>query len=246
MPAIYAIRLDDACATLDGNKWARIERILDAHNVKPVVAVVPDNRDPDLMIEDRDPGFWTRVRRWQAKGWSIAMHGLTHSLRKTSAKQLLPFHDRSEFSGLSYGEQAEKIRRSKEIFDTENVRVDAWIAPAHGFDLTTLEVLRDFTEIRTISDGIAAWPYYDRGFLWIPQQLWTFRRMPFGVWTICIHPNTLTDDSFRFLEGKISRFAGQITNFSNVRWTTRHKGIIDRAIHMAYWLRRGQYAAAFG
>jgi hypothetical protein len=32
-------------------------------------------------------------------------------------------------------------------------------------------------------------PHRDRkGMFWVPQQLWKFRKAPFGVWTVCIHP----------------------------------------------------------
>jgi hypothetical protein len=244
--AKYLIRLDDACATLDQGKWARMEHILDAYAIKPVVAVVPDNRDPGLIIEEPDPEFWSRVRRWQAKGWSIAMHGLSHTLRQTDARQILPFHKRSEFSGLSYAEQADKIRTSKEIFDAENVRVDAWIAPAHGFDLTTLKVLKDFTDIKTISDGIAVWPYYENGFFWVPQQLWNFRRVPFGIWTICLHPNAMMEQALDAFERNVSAYVPNIINFFDLRGTSHPRRLLDRALHTAYWLYRGQYVAAFG
>lgn len=34
------------------------------------------------------------------------------------------------------------------------------------------------------------YPYRDaRGIMWVPQQLWRFRKMLFGIWTICLHVN---------------------------------------------------------
>lgn len=45
----YCIRLDDACPQMNAEKWARIERILDKYKVKPIVGVIPENRDPDFV-----------------------------------------------------------------------------------------------------------------------------------------------------------------------------------------------------
>ena len=45
----YCLRLDDACPQMNAEKWARIERILDKYKVKPIVGVIPENRDPDLL-----------------------------------------------------------------------------------------------------------------------------------------------------------------------------------------------------
>ena len=70
MRARYLVRLDDASHHMDRARWGRIERVLDAHAVKPIVAVVPDNQDPKLTVEPSDPSFWERVRRWATKGWS--------------------------------------------------------------------------------------------------------------------------------------------------------------------------------
>ena len=44
--------------------------------------------------------------------------------------------------------------------------------------------------VTTISDGLSLFPHRDsrnKNVVWVPQQLWRFRYVPFGVWTICIH-----------------------------------------------------------
>ncbi len=46
------IRMDDIAPGMDMGKFRRFKRILDSHNVKPLIGVVPDNRDPGLVIED--------------------------------------------------------------------------------------------------------------------------------------------------------------------------------------------------
>lgn len=243
MNAKYLIRMDDACPTMHSERWTRLERILDAHNICPVVAVVPDNKDPELIVEGPDPAFWDKVRNWQTKGWTIAMHGETHLMRPTAAEQILPFYKRSEFSGLSLEEQCEKLKRAQAIFNRELISVETWIAPAHCFDWVTLDALKSSTTVKTISDSIATQVYFKEGFYWVPQQLWRFRKLPFGLWTICLHPNRMDDAAFERFERDVEAYSASIWSFSDIKLAQRHRGLIDRAVNAFYWMRRNQYKA---
>ena len=69
---MYLIRLDDASDHMNTERWERIERMLDENGVKPLVGVIPLNRDTRLLIYDEDPDFWAKARAWQAKGWRKA------------------------------------------------------------------------------------------------------------------------------------------------------------------------------
>jgi hypothetical protein len=60
--ARFLVGLDNACPTLNPKMWREVEGVLDAHDVRPVVAVIPDNRDPKMMIDEPDRDFWKRVR----------------------------------------------------------------------------------------------------------------------------------------------------------------------------------------
>ena len=191
MPALpgearYLLRFDDLCPTIDWSLWDPIEDLLVDQGVKPILAVVPDNRDPALVSGPPAPNFWERVRRWQARGWAIGLHGYQH-LAVNAEAGILGFPTKSEFAGLPYEEQARKLRLGLEVFAREGVRPDVWVAPSHSFDLVTVAALRDLG-IRTISDGMALRPYRDdRGTLWIPQQVALMRPLPWGVWTFCYH-----------------------------------------------------------
>lgn len=243
MVASYLIRMDDACPTMSGERWTRLERLLDRYKICPVVAVVPDNQDPELMKEASDPHFWDRVRGWQSKGWTVAMHGETHLMRATAAPQILPFYARSEFSGLSLAQQCQKLQRAQAVFDKERIEIATWIAPAHCFDWTTLEALRMCTSVSTISDGIAIQSYFEQGFHWVPQQLWGFRKMPFGLWTVCLHPNTMGEQEFRQIESDLEKYSRQILDFSEVHRVQRRRNWMDRAANALFWIRRHQYKA---
>lgn len=194
----YLLRFDDICPTMDWSTWNAVEEILVAQDVKPILAVVPDNQDPKLMVDPPAPDFWDRVRGWQARGWAIGLHGYQH-LSVNSESGILGFPSKSEFAGLPHEEQLRKLKLGLEIFAREGVRPEAWIAPSHSFDLVTVAALRELG-IRTISDGMAFGPYQDnQGTVWIPQQYAMMRPMPWGVWTFCYHLGLLSG-------GELTRF----------------------------------------
>lgn len=238
MSARYLIRLDDASHHMDRSRWERVERVLDAHDVKPIVAVIPDNRDPKLMIEPGDPGFWERVRSWVAKDWTVALHGLTHLMHATQDEPILPFYRRSEFAGLALEEQAAKIRVAWRLFLAQGIEPQVWVAPAHSFDLLTLEALRRETPIRLISDGIAWDSYQEHDLYWIPQQLWALRARPWGLWTVCLHPNTMGNTAIAALDDALGgEFRGRVINVSDVALGARRKTSLERLYQAYFWWR---------
>lgn len=238
MGARYLIRLDDACATMERDKWNRIEQMLDKHGVRPIVAVVPDNRDPSLMFEAPDPAFWERVRAWTQKGWSVAMHGYTHIMHPTGAKLVLPFYKRSEFAGLNLEAQAAMVRAAWALFLEQGIHPTIWVAPAHCFDLLTLKAVVRETPIRVISDGIALGAYYEHDFHWIPQQLWNFAERRSGLWTVCLHPNSMDDTAFTRLDTALGgRFRGRLIGVADLQLRKRGKSVLSRLFDAYFWWR---------
>ena len=238
MTARYLLRLDDACPTMHHGRWQRLEDLFARWGIQPIVAVVPDNGDPGLAIEPADPGFWKRARAWQAKGWTIAMHGYRHVYHPVAKGRLVvPFHDRSEFAGLPYAEQADKLRRAWALFADQGVRPTVWVAPSHSFDRVTLEVLRDETPIRIISDGIARDGYSADGFFWLPQQLWAFARRRSGLWTVCLHPNTMSDEAFAVLSGQLAEpwFRQRLVSVGDVALAPRRRDVWDWCYARYFW-----------
>ena len=153
MSAKYIIRLDDACCTMSRKNWEMIEKGFDALGIRPVVAVIPDNKDPVVGVDLPDPHFWAKVQRWTEKDWTIAMHGYTHVFTPISGKPILPVSGHNEFAGLPYTEQARRLREFLRVFRAQAVNPTVWIAPGHCFDGSTLEALRKETEIKIINDG---------------------------------------------------------------------------------------------
>lgn len=248
MRSRYLIRLDDACPGMNAERWARFEQMCDGLNILPLVAVVPDNHDPVLQVDAPDPAFWERVRAWQAKGWTIAMHGYQHRFHYVDRKKLiLPFYDRSEFAGLSLKDQSVKIRASWDIFRREGVRPVVWIAPAHCFDAITLQALRDETPIRIISDGIARNCFDLHDFLWVPQQLWALVPHTSGLWTVCLHPNDMSLADIDDLEKQLSTeyYRVRTISMADVEQTGLRRSVFDQLYAQVFWSRIHLARAAF-
>lgn len=248
MPALYLLRFDDICASMDWGVWNRIEAILEQAKVNPVLAVVPDNRDAKLAVDPPNPDFWRRVRDWQARGWTIGMHGYRHEYvsRDPGILGLNPF---SEFAGLPRGEQLAKLESSMGIFKAEGIKPSVWVAPAHSFDADTVKALKRIG-IKAVSDGYALWPYKDaEGMFWLPQQLWRFRRMPVGVWTVCFHINGWSQIKINSFEKALTAFRGRIADFESmhVEYGQRSCAAADRlfgrCFRAALWWRRKLHRA---
>ena len=243
----YLVRFDDICPTMNWRVWDAIEAHLVRHGVRPILAVVPDNRDPKLAVDEARADFWDRVRRWQAAGYTIALHGHQH-LYVNKDPGLIGVTPQSEFAGLPREEQEAKLRKALAIFEEHGVRADAWVAPSHSFDRTTVSVLADLG-VSVISDGLWNWPFTDAGgTTWIPQQLWGFRKRPAGVWTVCNHHNAWSDRRVAEFAASLALHAGEMTDLPTVvkRYGGRRLTARDRwdAFHALMWRHRVRPALA--
>jgi predicted deacetylase len=242
MSARYLVRLDDACATMDHARWNAVEAVLDELEIRPIIGVTPDNRDPNLMLAPADPAFWDRVRSWQAKGWSIAMHGLHHLLHYIDRRRLIiPFYDHSEFAGLDDDAQAALIARSWALFEAEGVRPTIWMAPGHSFDWGTLRAIERETPIRVISDGLTRDYIREAGFTWLPQQLWEPQPRANGLWTICLHPNVMSDNEIHELRDRLAKsyYRKRTVAVSELALKGRRRSVVD-VLYTHYFLARAR------
>ena len=245
MDARYLIRLDDGCPTYDRLRWDAVEAVLDRHGLKPLVAIVPANADPELVHGSADPAFWDRARTWERKGWAVALHGYSHTLRHidpsvggSAARSLVPVNDYSEFVGLALEEQRHRIRLGQAALKAQGLTPRLFVAPAHGLDRHTLDALREEGSIRIISDGFSFRPYRRYDFLWLPQQLWRPRLMGPGLWTICLHPNTMTQGALHaldsFCEAHLSQFPSPTEVIDTAEKTARPFGPRDALFSAAF------------
>jgi predicted deacetylase len=237
MTASYLVRLDDACPTMRRETWDALEHLFDDAGVRPIVGIIPENRDEKMLCSPDDGRFWERVRGWQHKRWALALHGAHHACSSPpkDARPLLLLHSKSEFAGLGPDAQRALLRRAWRVFEAEGVRPALFMAPCHSFDEETLRALRDETPIRLITDGLATTPFEDLGFVWIPQQLWRLRSLPAGLWTVCLHPNTMTVADVHALGNDLKAFRDRVTSVDRLDLDrVSRRRLRDRAFSAAY------------
>lgn len=235
----YLIRLDDACPTMDKQKWEKIQCILDLYGVNPMVGVVPNNKDENLIIDKPDPEFWKKIREWQSKGWTIALHGYDHCYISNDGG-INPIWNRSEFAGVSVEIQREKIRKGISILKKNGIEARFFFAPSHTFDKNTLFALKEESEIRVISDTIATKPYKNGEFSFFPQLggHCSKKYIP-GVWTFCLHPSMMSDDSFCQTELFIKKYRSSFVSFDDLDITNLNKkDIFSRLLSWSYFKYR--------
>ncbi len=231
MSARYLLRFDDICPTMNWGIWKLIEQILCQSEISPILAVIPDNQDRALMAAAAIDDFWSEVRKWQARGWTIGLHGYQH-LYVTREAGIVGIAKKSEFAGLSEQEQEDKLQRAIGIFRKEGVTPEVWVAPSHSFDRATVTALKRIG-IRTISDGLTVSPHIDAdGMLWIPQQLWKFRRRPFGVWTVCLHLNSWAPKDVDRFRDDVQQYSPAIIDVPTVVNSSKSNG--SRALDAIY------------
>jgi predicted deacetylase len=210
-PAQYLLRFDDLCPTIARSRWERFLPLIEQHGIQPILAIVPDNRDAELNRSEPDPGFWEEMRRLEAAGATIALHGYRH-LCRSMGWSLVPLHRHSEFAGVPAETQREWIDAGLEILRGQGLNPRVWVAPRHGFDANTLAALCS-EGIEVLSDGLARGPVKRGGVTWIPQQLWAPVEKSEGLWTICVHTNTAR----ALLVDQLSEFLGRhATQFTSV------------------------------
>ncbi|MGD0730987.1 MAG: DUF2334 domain-containing protein [Terracidiphilus sp.] len=213
-PAQYLLRFDDLCPTISKARWQQLAALIDEFGIKPILAIVPDNRDRELNRSEPDPDFWDSMRRLEAAGATIAIHGFRH-VCNSKGRSLIPLHRHSEFAGVPEETQGEWIRAGMKILRDQGLHPRVWVAPRHGFDLTTLRVLRH-ERIKVLSDGFARRPFSRHGLIWIPQQLWEPQEKSNGLWTICVHSNTAHSSLVAQLRGFLGQHAAQFTSVDRV------------------------------
>lgn len=184
---IILLRFDDICPTMNWKLWEIAKRMMDEAKVTALLGVVPDCTDPELMIEAPNPNFWQYIKVLQGQGFAIAMHGYHHQF-EVKANGLVTINKISEFAGLSYESQIEKIRKGKEIFSNHGISTDIFFAPAHSYDDNTLRAL-SACGFKYMSDGLSRKPYIRHGIILLPCRSGGIPRMRMndGYYTAVLH-----------------------------------------------------------
>ena len=213
MTTRYLIRFDDITPGMAWSKFKPFEAVADELNLPFLVGVVPDCRDSTLVVEPERADFWAGLREKAAKGWTIAQHGYTH-IYATKERGLLGIGRKSEFAGLPYAKQFEKLANGKEIMMREGVWHGVFMAPSHSFDANTLKALKAL-DFSAITDGYGFFAYDVDGLIALPQLLARPLGLGLGVETICLHVNTMSDASIARMVGFIREHRSSIIGFGD-------------------------------
>jgi predicted deacetylase len=228
--ASFIWRMDDITP---GMNWEAFNRYIDLfhhYHVKPLLGVVPDNKDPQLDYGAENPDFWPILRQLKKENLvEISQHGYQHTYvtRLCGLAEKYGVAPQSEFAGLPYAEQFAKITAGQQILRREKLESDIWMAPGHTFDEVTLKALAA-AGFRAITDGLALYPYMMEGLIFVPQQAWFIQKAPFGYITIGMHVNYAGENHFHDVE-KILKTAGRSISFSEAR--TFQCGIVQSVIN---------------
>lgn len=202
----YMVRLDDITPYMDRLKFEAVRDVLDRHEIRPIIGIVPDCRDENIYaLEDnrysRDD-FVSLIHELAAKGWIIAQHGTNH-VYSTEEAGLLGINQFSEFAGLSYDSQYTKIKQGREILRRFGIDTKLFMAPGHSFDINTIKALRALG-FNAVTDGLYNNPYTREGMLFVPCCLKAYSKIN-GIDTICLHTNLMNEDDVAELDRFLSK-----------------------------------------
>tara|TARA_B100000767_G_scaffold111259_1_gene106381 strand:+ start:1453 stop:2217 length:765 start_codon:yes stop_codon:yes gene_type:complete len=210
------IRMDDIAENMNWKFMDKCELLFDKFNIKPLLGVIPENKDPELLKYPKNSDFWNRVVAWKNKGWEISMHGYTHLYeKKTNKKDIFNYGGRSEFYGLDYQTQLNKIRLGLEKFKNKNISIRSFFAPNHTYDLNTLKALKD-SDIQIIIDGYGLFPYRDFDLLFIPQLFYKEIVLPFGIQSTQMHINYWDEEYLNNFEDFINKNYNKVVDLNYI------------------------------
>lgn len=255
MNSICTFRLDDITPDMKWDNFWRVKALFDKYELKPLLGVVPDAEDTLIHFEDKREDFWQQIQKLSQEGWMIAQHGFRH-VYETSKRGILGLNPFSEFAGLPFEVQSNKLREGKRILQENGIQTGIFMAPGHTYDKNTLQALiaNGFT---TITDGYAEVPYSWGKLNFYPCRGGEYK-IPAKVNTICLHANVMQDADYIKLEQFIKANKDSIVSFSELLdgyqpvprnlsiairerknlWVYRIKGAIGHSIIFQQYLSR--------
>jgi len=210
------IRMDDIAENMNWTLMDKCELLFDKYEIKPLLGVIPINQDPELLQFPKNSSFWEKVKDWKNKGWEVTMHGCNHLYtQKSDKKDIFNYGGNSEFYGLDYSSQLNKIQIGLQEFKKRNIKVRSFFAPNHIYDKNTLKALKD-SNIKIIIDGYGLFPYYKNEILFIPQLFYKEIFLPFGIQSTQMHINNWNNKNYSNFEKFIKKNYKKIVNLDHV------------------------------
>ena len=210
------IRLDDISENMNWSLMDKCEKIFDQYKIKPLLGVIPNNKDLELKKYPKNSDFWSRVKSWENKGWEISMHGFSHVYeQETNKKDFFNYGGMSEFYGLDYNKQFNKINLGLKIFKDNKIEVRSFFAPNHTYDTNTFKALKE-NNLNIIIDGYGLFPFYKHELFFVPQLFYNEIFLPFGIQSTQIHLNYWNENKFKNFEKFLYKNKLNITDINSI------------------------------
>lgn len=187
------VRMDDITPDMDWESFNAFTKLFDTYGIRPLLGIVPDNRDPKLKVDAVDPAFFEKMKELQKEGYVLAMHGC-HHVYATKKGGLFPLNPQSEFAGRPYEEQKQLLEEGKMLLEKQGIHTGIFMAPGHTFDRNTEKALAQLG-FSHVTDGFGRRPYRRGSMIYLPISF--LRRFCFsereGITTLVIHANHSTE-----------------------------------------------------
>lgn len=219
------IRLDDITPDMNWENFEIVRIMFDKYDIKPIIGVVPENRDSTLSVCPARTDFWDVIRQLQEKGWIIAQHGCYHRY-ETKCSGILGINPFSEFAGLPYEVQYEKLAAGQEILHKEGICAKMFMAPGHTYDGNTLKALEKLG-FTMVTDGYSKVPYCWKGLSFLPCTL-ARAKEPEKIDTLCLHINAMTGQEFEELDRFFAGHGEWLSDVKSCLAQTKQKTLFIR------------------
>lgn len=208
-----AFRLDDITPDMNWENFETVRKLFEKYRMYPLLGIVPDNQDAHLRADVYREDFWEQMLALKRMGWSIAQHGYCH-VYETEHAGLLGINPFSEFAGLPYEIQYEKLKKGKEILRAHELETDIFMAPGHTYDDNTLKALAR-NGFHIVTDGYSTKPYRMKGLTFIPSRMSGPGRIQ-GIDTVCLHLNGMDRKQLEQLEEFIEQNRAVLCSYSEL------------------------------
>lgn len=234
-----AVRLDDITPDMDWQRFLKFKALLDKYQVKPLIGIVPDNRDEHLKGtgEGAPSDFYEYIKELKSRGWCIAMHGFRH-VYTTKKGGIFPLNDFSEFAGLPYEQQKKMLEEGKKLLAKNGIETDIFMAPAHSYDQNTLKALGE-TGFCRLTDGFGKRPYKREGLTFYPISFQLSRTLSSGkegYSTMVIHAGTIKEE-------ELARYEGYFQS-KNTEWIPFEEYLKQEPVVRGVWGRWKEFLMA--
>lgn len=231
-----AIRMDDITPDMDWEKFLAFKEILDEYGIRPLIGVVPDNRDENLHKAKAAGDFWEYVKELQEDGWSVALHGYQH-IYTTKKGGMFPLNHFSEFAGLAFSKQKEMLAKGTATLKQYGIQTDIFMAPAHSYDKNTLMALKELG-YHKMTDGFGRRPYRWKGMTFYPISFFMSRSLKKkkGITTMVVHTNSIDDEGMERYRRLFSEYQGSFVSYDTY--------LQEKSVGRGFWGHMAEYMLA--